>query len=404
MRAARLLPLLFVALLLPVHALAGFTETLPTGTFLLDVGWMQSTLDSKWDNRERRVPLIEEMVRYEPGSGRQGTLKPQVEAELSIFAIQLFYGITDSLSVGGGLPLMQYADIDPNFDWERGDYQWSLGRSYSETDFWEWAGSMGQPKPGHWRGNEWIIGDVQLGVLFRFSDYIKWFEKIDSGMGLTIMGALPTGKQPDPEEVITAGTTSWDFHSNGDLGFRVGYDKFFHDSLDGRLTLGTEVFYEIFFPHSYISPEGKKNPLMCNYRAFTGKHYTIDGGDWLGASAQIEVVPLRGPALGTWLVKGDASKAEALPPLLTLQFRYTYINMQQSDWDSDSEIWDWDREKEWRPGFKQILFGKATIGLLRLGLPLMPYVSYRNLTWLESKNCRAPNVLGIGTRVLLKFW
>ncbi|NLH47642.1 MAG: hypothetical protein GX444_03455 [Myxococcales bacterium] len=385
-------------------AWAGFTETLPQGAFMLDVSYLYSYLNSAYDDDGRKVPLIEEVKRYEPGAGLQGTLIPKARTEFGILVSQLQYGIFDNLSAGIGVPVVLYTKIDPDFQWDKGDYNWNLGRSYSEQDFWDWAGSMGQPKPGKWRGNEGVLGDIQLGTRWRFTDGYQSWEKLGLAMAGMMTVALPTGKQPDPEEVVTAGTTSWDLHSNGDLGFHVSLDKSFKESLDGRLLVGVDAFYEFLLPHRYESPEGKKNPLLLNYRPFTGKYYTIDGGDFTGGSVQTDIVPWKGPALGTWLTKGDVEKAKALPPLLTFSFRYSFIYLQQTDWQSDSEIWDYDRERLWRPGYKNMLNGQMVLSLLRLGAPLQPYVAYRNLTWIPGKNCRAADVLSAGTRVLMKFW
>ena len=398
-------PLLILALLiLPCAAFAGFTETLPAGTWLVDIGFVMSDLNSKWDNENKRVPLIDDLKQFEPGAGIQGILKPEARAQLGVLVNQLHYGVFDNWLVGVGIPVLAYTKVDPKFNWEKGDYQWNLGRPYSEEDFWQWAGSMGQPKPEKWEGNKGVLGDIQLGLRYRFTDKSEWFRDKGLAMAVLLMGALPTGSQPDPEEVISAGTTSWDLHANGDLGIHLSMDKFFKESLDDRLTLGFEVFYEALLPHRYTSPTGEISPLMLNFRPFTGKHYTIDGGDFSGFSFQTDVVPFKGPALATWLVKGDTSQAEKLPPLLTLSLRYTFNHLQQTDWNSESPIWDWDRERLWRPGYKNILWGQMVVSLLRVGAPIQPYVAYRNLSWIPGKNARAPDVLMMGTRVLLKFW
>jgi len=398
--------LLSLALLLaaPGLARAGFTETAPQGTWLLDISYVISHLNSMWNNRGESVPLIDQMIRYEPGAGKQGILTPEPDVEFRVLALQLYYGILDNLIVGVGLPLIIYTDIDPNLQWEEGDWQWNLGRAYSESDFWEWAESMGQPKPGQQRINEWTPGDVQIGMRFRFSDYFSGFEKYGWAMSAMFSGALPTGKQADPEEVIAAGTTSWDLHMNGDLGIHGSVDKMFPDSLDGRLGFGLDLFYEWLLPHRYLSPQGEKNPLMLNYRPFTGKYYTIDGGDFSGFSVQTDIVPIKGPVLTAWLTGGDVEAARKLPPLLTLNLRYTYLHLQQTNWESNSDIWDWEREKLWRPGYKNILTGQAVLSLLKFGVPMQPYVTYRNLTWIPGKNSRAVNAMMFGSRLLMKFW
>jgi hypothetical protein len=397
-----LLALLIV--LLPHIAWAGFTETLPQGTFLLDLSYIMSQLDSRWDNQGHRAPLIDPIERFEPGAGKQGVLTPRAEVSFGILAAQLNYGILDNLVFGVGVPIVLYTKVKPNLEWSPGDYQWMLGRSYSESDFWQWAASMGQPKPGDWNGNHGVLGDIQLGLRWRFTDGYEWWRQTGLSMSVMLMGALPTGRQADPEELVSVGTTSWDFNSNGDLGVHVSLDKSFQQSLDGRLVLGVDAFYEALLPHRYVTPTGKKNPLLLDCRPYVGKYYTINGGDFMGGAFQIDVVPWKGPALATWLVKHDAARAESLPPLLTLSFRYTYVHLNQTDWQSDSAIWDWEHEKLWRPGYKNFLWGQATISLLRLGVPLQPYVSYRNLTWIPGRNSRAANVLTAGSRFLMKFW
>jgi len=117
------------------------------------------------------------------------------------------------------------------------------------------------------------------------------------------------------------------------------------------------------------------------------------------------VVPWKGPARGSWISGGSAERAAEFPPLVTVSFNYTYIRLGQTDWESDSPLWDWnDKEETWRPGYKNILQGMLTVSLLRLGIPLQPFVSYRNQTWIPGKNFRASHVLSMGTRIPLKFW
>ncbi len=391
-------------LALPCVLFAGFTETIPQETFLLDTSFFQSSLNNRWNDDGELVPLIDPMVRYEAGAGKQGILKPKVQADLGVLALQLHYGITDSLLVGIGVPIVMYAHVDPKFEWEEGDYQWNLGRTYSEKDFWDWAGSMGQPKPGKWEGSNGVLADIILASRWRFTDKSEWFRDRGLAMSFMFMGALPTGTQAESEKVVSAGTTTWELHTNGDLCFHLGLDKFFRKSLNNRLVLGLDAFYEIMLPHEYTAPQGEENPLMLNIRPYTGKYYTIDGGDFSGFSTQIDVVPIKGKARQTWLTKGNPELAAKFPPILTLTARYTFTHLQQSDWESDSDVWDWEQEEMWKPGYKNILFGQASLALFRFGIPVMPYASYRNITWLPGKNTRAPNVLGLGIKAILKFW
>ena len=394
----------FAFLLLSRTAHAGFTETLPEGAFMLDVSYNHSWLNKAYDNDGNAGPLIDKLKRYEPGGGLQGILTPNARVQYSILIPQLQYGILEDLSVGVGVPVVLFTKVEPRFEWEEGDYQPQLGRTYNEEDFWKFAESMGQPRPGDWTGNRGKLSDIFLGARYRWTHRIGWFRRVGLASSMMIMGAMPTGSQKDPEEVVAAGTTMWDLHSQGELNFHLAVDKTFEEALDGRLILGLDCFYEILFPHSYKTPEGEKHPLLLNQKLFVGDTYTIDPGDFSGFSLQTDVVPVKGPAWGTWITKGDAKKAKELPPLLTLSLRYTFIHLQQSDWGSDSDLWDWDQEKLWRPGYKNMLTGAVMFSFLRLGAPLQIYASYRSLSLIPGKNCRAADVLTGGIRVPVKFW
>lgn len=402
-RTSKLL-IIIVLLILPVGALAkGFTETLPKGVFLLEAFYAQSYLNSAYDNEGRRVQLIDEIERYEPGGGKQGVLIPEAEAHIGVLVSQLQVGILDYLTVGIGVPVVLFSRVEPNLRWEEGDYQWNLGRPYSEEDFWAWAETMGQSKPVNWEGNNGVLSDIILAFRYRFSDHFSTFKQNGLGMAAMVYGALPTGHPADPEEIVAAGTTSWEFHTQGDLGLHLGLDKFFKKSLDDRLTLGLEVFYEVMLPRKLKTPKGTKNPLMLTYEPYVGKYYYLDPGDFLGTSFQVDVTAYRGPEWATWLVGKDKSRAKDLPPILSFSMRYTFTYLYQSNWESKSDSWDWDREKLWRPGYKNILLGKVNINLLRLGVPAMPYVAYRNQTWIPGKNSRPADVFIVGLQIPLKF-
>lgn len=405
MRGLRLVPLVLCLWLAPPAARAGgLTETLPRNTFLLDVSFYLSQLSYAYDNEGNLRPLFDEMPRYEPGGGLQGTIIPAVDVTYGILAPQLQYGITDYLSVGLGVPIALFTEVEPRLRWETGDYYWPLGRSYTEEDFWGWAESMGQPKPGYWYGNQGVPGDMILGLRYRFTDHIPAFQRAGWAMALMIMGALPTGEPADPEEVVTAGTTSWDLHSQGELNFHLAIDKFFRDRLDGRLTISLDLFYEIFFRHEYQTPRGERHPLLLSFAPYAGDTYTLDPGDFIGGSIRIEGVPYRGPARATWLVGHDPERARALPPILTISAMYTFTYVFQSDWESDSPLWDWGREETWRPGYKNILTFQLNISFLRLGAPIQLYVRYRNQTWIGGRNVRAADVWTFGLQAPFQIW
>lgn len=394
-----------LAALAPTGARAeGMTETLPAGTFLLDEGLYLSSLTHMYDDDGDLRPLIENIERYEPGGGWQGTIIPDARVEYCILANQLQYGVTDSLSVGIGVPVVLWTKVRPALRWVTGDYQASIGRPYSEQDFWSWAASMGQPRPGDWNGNEGTLADIGLGARYRVSDHLPALRRPEIAIAVTVTGALPTGSSFDPEEVVSAGTTSWDLHSAGELGAHLAVDKLFRRSLDGRLALSAEVFYEIFFRHQYDTPRGEKHPLLVNDAPYVGDTYTIDPGDFWGGSLQVDVAPIRGPGTPTWITRHDAARTAALPPMLSLGVRYTFVGIGQSDWESDSAQWDYRHERTWKPGFKNILTGQITLSLLRVGVPAQLYTRYRNLTWIGGRNSRAANVWTFGLQVPARFW
>ncbi len=395
---------LFVIMLFPDVSWAGFTQTAPENTFIIDQNISFSLLKYRYDNFGNRTTLIDPIERYEPGSGLQGIMIPEAQVSFLVSISMIQYGLLKHLTLAVGIPVVLSTDIDLNLKWIPGDYQNTLGRSYSEDDFWAWANSMGQPKPTDWHGNKGVLSDIILGLRYRFSDDMKWFKKTGVRMSVQLMGALPTSTQADPEEVASAGTTMWDLHSMGELGVHLSLDKDFGDPLQGRVSLGLDLFYEALFEHEYKTPRGTKNPLLLSYSSYVGDTYSLDPGDFSGLALELDVIALYGPALASWLVKGDAGAAAKLPPMVSLLFRYTYTHLGQSDWKSQSAIWDWEREKLWLPGHKNTLFAKMSISLLRVGVPLQLYVAYRNQSWLAGKNCRAADVISGGLVIPAKFW
>jgi hypothetical protein len=384
----------------PAHA--RLTQTLPRKTFLLDLAYNYSLVKNAFDDHGRKTQLLDRIQRYEPGGGMQGTIIPDARVTYHVVVPQLQYGITDSLSLGLAVPVVGMTQVEPRLGWEPGDYHWWLGRAYTEEDFWAWAASMGQGKPGTWRGNRGAVSDLVLGLRWRFSDLAPVLGRHGVGLALTLLGALPSGRPRDPEQIVSAGTTSWDLHFQGELGVHLAVDKVLQ-STGSRLTLGLDLFYEAFFRHRYTAPEGKIHPLLLNLRPYVGKTYTIDPGDFLGFMVQAEVVAVKGPIRSSWLTRRTPSP-EALPPLLSLSVGYSFTYLYQSDWRSDSPLWDFTQEKLWRPGFKNRLIFEAVLSFLRLGAPLQLYVQYKNLSWIPGRNCRASDVVGVGLRGPLKFF
>jgi hypothetical protein len=161
---------------------------------------------------------------------------------------QVQYGILDELSVGIGIPVVLRTTVDPRFSWIAGDYQQQLGRAYSQADFWAWANSMGQPTPTAWVGNQGTLSDIILGARWRWTDRIQSIKGGSFASAIMFSGAIPTSSQADPENLLAAGTTMWDLHTQGDLNFDIAIDYTFKKELDDRLTLGLDIFYDIFLP------------------------------------------------------------------------------------------------------------------------------------------------------------
>ncbi|MDY0003522.1 MAG: hypothetical protein RBU30_19645, partial [Polyangia bacterium] len=308
-RAARRLvaALLGAALVIcsaPRGALARQTDTLPKGTFLLDVAYSYSWVNHGFDNEGRIAPLIEPLYRYEPGGGLQGIIIPDAKVLFQILIPSLKYGITDFLTVAFAAPVVLSTKIEPRLGWISGDYYWTLGRSYSADDFWAWAESMGQSKPGSWDGNKGVLSDLVLGGRYRFSNHLPALERAGVLLSLTFHSVIPTGRQKDPEEVASAGTTSWELHFQGDLGFHLSMDYVFRN-LQSRLSIGLDVFYEVFWPHRFDSGKGTKNPLIQMQAPYVGDTYRVDPGDFAGVGLFVEGVPWVGPTTSNWLTRRD---------------------------------------------------------------------------------------------------
>ncbi|MFH1531977.1 MAG: hypothetical protein ABIK09_14720 [Pseudomonadota bacterium] len=407
-RAARRAGLALVAIILSALAPApawakGFTETAPKSTFIIDEAYLVSWVDQTWDHRGRAGALADGIERYEPGGGKQGVLVVTPRARYQLLVTKLQYGILDSLTVALGIPAVINTVVDPGLSWEPGDYMHPIGRPYTEEDFWAWAASMGQPKPTRWKGNRWALSDVVVGARYRWTDPIRAVVEAGISSALTVTWAIPTGRPADPEEVVALGTTMWDLHTQGDLAVHLGWDKHFR-SLDYRLTLGLDLFYEVFFERTRKAATGALHPLLLNQAPYVGDTYRVKPGDFAGFSFEIGGAPYMGPARATWLNGYDMLKARELPPILSVALLYSFVGLQQTDWRSEHALWDWGREKLWRPGYKNILEGRVTVSFLRLGAPLQVYASYRTLTLIPGKNCRAPNILSAGIQIPLRFW
>jgi hypothetical protein len=397
--------LVLTVLLAAAPARAMETQVLPKGTWLLDVAYLHSTLDKQWDGQRRATPLIAEIPRYEPGGGLQGILRARPEASFHFLMMQLMYGLTDRLSVALYVPVVLNTSVATNFSWQPGDFQSQLGRSYSEDDFWAWAASMGQPRvPKTWSGNNGALSDIILGARYLLPQF-GWMQRSGFRWAGSLQVALPTGTNMDPEAAVSAGTNLWELHAAGTIEAHLSADQpFLEDDGVSRGNVGADVFYSAFLPRRYTSGRGTVNPLLNNIAAYVGDDYWVDGGDWFGGTLSVDVVPIIGPTRASIVSGNSLEKARTLPPLVTLSLGYTHIRTLQSYWLSDSALWSWDREKLWQPGEKNIVKGTVTVSLLRVGLPLQVYASYRTQDLVPGRFTRPANVFTAGVRALVAFW
>jgi hypothetical protein len=221
----------------------------------------------------------------------------------------------------------------------------------------------------------------------------------------TLQVALPTGSTMDPEEAVSAGTNLWELHAAGTIEAHLSVDQpFLRTDGVARCNVGADVFYAAFLPRKYQSGTGALNPLLNNIAPYVGESYWVDGGDWLGGTLSLDVVPLIGPTRASIVSDNSLEKAQTLPSLLTLSLAFTHIRTLQSYWYSDSELWSWEREKLWQPGEKNLVKGTVTLSFLRVGVPIQVYASYRSQDLVPGRYTRPANVLSVGVRTVLKFW
>jgi hypothetical protein len=398
----------FLSSLILLSSLSAFameTQVLPQSTWTFEFAYLGTSLDKQWSGDGKPLALVEESRRYEPGQGLQGILRAKPQAQLHVLLIQALYGITDKLTAALYVPIVLNSRVATNLSWEPGDYQSSLGRQYSEEDFWGWASSLGQPRiPAVWETGP-RLGDMILGGRYLLPQ-TEWMSKNFFRWSATLQVAIPTGQNFDPEEAVSVGTNLWELHAAGDVEAHVSADKHFFVDEHGvyRLNIGMDLFYSFFRPREYRAGHGLKNPLLNNNAYYVGDTYIVDGGDWLGGTISVDATPILGPTRASIVSGGDAEKAKGLPGLLNLNVIFTRIQTFQSDWQSQSPLWDWDREKFWQPGSKNLVRATATISFLRLGAPIQIYARYQSGDLVPGAYTRPAVIFSAGVRLVAKFW
>lgn len=400
----RLRALAVACMLVPTLAHAGNnTSTLPANTFIVDTAYYDTRTRIRWDDTRTARPLLDGIDRYEPGGGLQGTITANPLVKYQLFVPQLQYGLTDDLTLVLAMPTVIKSAIQPRLGWIPGDYQNNLGRSYTEDDFWQWAKSMGQNKPGDWQGNEWKLADMVVGGRYSLS-HLNFFHEHELNAAVSAQVALPTGSNPDPEELVAAGTTVWDLHNYGDFEVHFALEKPWKWEEFTRINFGVDLYYGWMRERTFTTSTGINSPLLMTFAPYVGATYKIDPGDMIGGTVLVEGVPFVGPTLSTWMNQHDPEKSKKWPGLLTLTAAVTYAHLNQTTWSSQSALWNWDHEKLWLPGDKNTIKFNADLSLMRLGLPLMLYAGYRTQEWIPGRNSRATDVLMLGGRIILKFW
>lgn len=388
--------------LLALPAQAANTTTLPKNVFILDAAWMDATTERAWDDARQPQSLLQGIQRYEPGGGLQGTITAQPKAQFRLLVPQILYGLTDDVTLALGMPVVTSIAIDPRLGWTPGVYQPSLGRPYSEDDFWQWAKSMGQKKPTSYMADA-ALADMVLGLRWRLPP-IAFLDRAGVKAAAALQVALPTGKAADPEELVGAGTTLWDLHNYGDVEVHLGFDRPLTWGGVNRINFGADIYYSWLRAREMVSPTGSKNPLLLTHAPYIGEKWTLDPGDFLGFIGSVELVPLVGPTWSSFISGHKIERARGFPPLLTVSLAHNYVRVGQTRFESASKIWSWDREKIWKPGDKNTVRLGAELSLLRLGLPLQFYAGYRDQEWVPGRNTRAANILSFGARLMLRFW
>jgi hypothetical protein len=386
---------------------AAETTTLPEGVWALDESYVNSTVDERWNGNRQGVSLIDPIPRYEPGGGLQGTITAKPHVLYQVLVSQIDYGITDHWTAIVGVPVVLRTTIHTNLGWTPGVYQPELGRTYSQSDFWQWAQSMGQPQPpATWTGNQGALTDMVLGTRYRLPE-----TSLGKSLGIeaagTVMVALPTGRNPDPEELVTAGTNAWELHSYGDIEGHIAIDKPFFRSEVGsvpRLNLGVDMGYAYFRPRTYAAPKGTLYPLLLDQQPYVGDSYQIRPGNWEMVAVQLEAALWLGPTFASRISSGSLEKAQSLPPMLSALVSYTYFHVEATTFKSDDALWDWQHEQPWGQGDKSALQGTLTLSLLRVGLPVQLYSTYRNQSWIPGKYMQAADSWSAGARLIAKFW
>jgi hypothetical protein len=382
--------------LICTSAFAGFGDTLPQNLFLLDVSYLQSTVRSRWDANGNRGNLQEDINMYEPTGELQGSIVAPAENNMQVLLTTLFYGITDDFSIGLIFPFILRSKTTLNLGWESGDYNTGLGRSYTESDFWAWADSMGQGRPEDFEGTN-MVGDLMIGSRLRLYR--------GDGNQVSMMAYVDTrtGEDADPEILGSAGATGYAMGTNGDLGLFMSYDKYWDDGFWKRLTLSINLFYEYSHWRTMDTSRGDREPLLLSYADYVGKHYRVKPYDYWGGTLGFNVALAYGPTATTWLTEGNPEMQAGLPAMWSMAASWNHKRYNPMDFRSNSAEWDSDQEAVNGAGFKNTISIRTDVNFMRLGAPVALYLKYDNQEWLVSQNLRPVVSKAVGLQLFFTF-
>ncbi|MBK7973277.1 MAG: hypothetical protein IPK07_08365 [Deltaproteobacteria bacterium] len=373
-------------------ARAGIADTPPQGAVIFDSTYGSTATQGRYDGSGNLVDLADPVERYAPTGEFQGNILVPGVNETEVQVNRLAIGVTDWFSVAVVFPFLISQKTDLKLDWEAGDFIPEFNRQMTGDDFWDWAGSLGQPKPPNWSAYS-TPGDVILAVL------VNLYRQPWSQVTVFAFGNTFTGAKANPEILGAIGSSGFDFITNGDIGFHLTSDWRLPDSVVDRFTLSFDLFYEHYLPREFASPVGKYNPLIVNYAPYIGPTYTVTRGDLYGIGSVLRYDVLRGPDEPSWLTRSNPEFQKALPALFAVQASYVHQRGFDTDYDSLSAVWDSDQEEDNKALYKHNFKFTGALSLLRYGVPVDIMGGYQTQTLIAGKNFRPTDGFEVGLRL-----
>src|SRR5690606_17509527 len=131
-----------------------------------------------------------------------------------------------------------------------------------------------------------VMADMVLAARYKLPQ-LAFMARAGIESAAALQVALPTGRPPDPEELVTGGTSAWELHAYGDVEAHLALSRaFWRDDALGaeRVILGADLFYAILRPREFETARGIRNPLLLTHQPYVGDTYVIDPGNWFGGT------------------------------------------------------------------------------------------------------------------------